>query len=411
MEDTMRVLFLTLKDISQVARDRRSLFFLILMPIAFTLFMGFAYRSGSAPADTRLALGWVDADPEGFVTAELRAVVLANPEIRLVEIDPAGLDPALEKVRKGDLAGILVIPPGFTTAAVDGTPAQLELFTDETTASGQALFQMLRVPVTRLMGAVEIAHQSTAGLNSTDEIARLSFTGAFIRAAQAWNDYASAGVKVTLQKSEIPAAGAPFGGNPYNQSSPGILTMFGLFGLVSSANILVQERRDHTLQRMLSTSLTSAQIIAGHLLANFVICFATTLLLLVFGQIALKVNYLAQPLAVLVISVVLCLWIAATGLAISVFAENDSQVVVYALICMFVYSALGGLWFPLDVSGAGFAAVGRVMPTTWVMTGYQNILLRGLGLSSVWLPAAIVLVYAATFFTLAVWRFSRRANQ
>jgi hypothetical protein len=39
------------------------------------------------------------------------------------------------------------------------------------------------------------------------------------------------------------------------------------------------------------------------------------------------------------------------------------------------------------------------------MDGLQNIVLRGQGLASVWLPAAILLAYAGFFFVLAVWQF------
>jgi hypothetical protein len=39
------------------------------------------------------------------------------------------------------------------------------------------------------------------------------------------------------------------------------------------------------------------------------------------------------------------------------------------------------------------------------MDGFQNIILRGLGLSSVLLPVGLLLGYAAGFFGPAVWRF------
>jgi ABC-2 type transport system permease protein len=45
------------------------------------------------------------------------------------------------------------------------------------------------------------------------------------------------------------------------------------------------------------------------------------------------------------------------------------------------------------------------MPSAWAMTGYQNILIRGLDFSSILLPTGILLAYAAGFFLLAVWRF------
>ncbi len=39
------------------------------------------------------------------------------------------------------------------------------------------------------------------------------------------------------------------------------------------------------------------------------------------------------------------------------------------------------------------------------MDGFQNVVLRGQGVSAVLLPAGAVLAYAAAFFGLAVWRF------
>jgi hypothetical protein len=37
--------------------------------------------------------------------------------------------------------------------------------------------------------------------------------------------------------------------------------------------------------------------------------------------------------------------------------------------------------------------------------GIQNVIVRGLGLESVWLPVGIMLLYALVFFALAVCRF------
>ena len=72
---------------------------------------------------------------------------------------------------------------------------------------------------------------------------------------------------------------------------------------------------------------------------------------------------------------------------------------------MFVFAAMGGAWFPLEVAGKTFAAIGHLMPTAWAMDGFQNILLRGLAFQSVLLPAGILFVYAAAFLGLAIWRF------
>jgi hypothetical protein len=39
------------------------------------------------------------------------------------------------------------------------------------------------------------------------------------------------------------------------------------------------------------------------------------------------------------------------------------------------------------------------------MTGFQNIVVRGLDFNSILLPAVILFAYAVAFFGLAVWRF------
>jgi ABC-2 type transport system permease protein len=178
-------------------------------------------------------------------------------------------------------------------------------------------------------------------------------------------------------------------------------------GLVSSGQILVQERKSHTLQRMMSTSMHSWEIIAGHVLAMFIIVFMQTLLLVAFGQLVLGVDYVSSPLGTLLVSVALGLWIAAMGLLIGTVVRDDSQVILFALMAMFILSALGGTWFPLEATSGAFAAIGKAMPSAWAMNGYQNILIRGQGIESALLPAGMLLAYSLLFFVLAIWRFRK----
>ena len=95
------------------------------------------------------------------------------------------------------------------------------------------------------------------------------------------------------------------------------------------------------------------------------------------------------------------------GLLIGIVAKGDDQVILFSMLAMFVFSALGGAWFPIEASGGWFAIVSKLMPSAWAMTGFQNILIRGLGLESIWLPAGVLCAYAIGFFLLAVWRFGK----
>jgi ABC-2 type transport system permease protein len=307
-------------------------------------------------------------------------------------------------VRKGEVAGVLVVPVGYSEQVSAEKEVQLTLIADLNSAQGQSLFQSLRTPVTQLMSSVEIARLSAEKVGKPNDASELNET--FVAASQAWSEADSAAL-VNVEMAVAEEAGQWYGDNPYNQASPGILVQFAIFGLVTSGQILVQERKTRTLQRMISTSMRAWEIVAGHVLAMFVVVFMQEALLVIFGQFALGVDYAREPLGTLFVSIALGLWIAAMGLLIGVLVKEDSQVILFALMAMFIFSAMGGTWFPLEATGGAFAAIGKMMPSAWAMNGYQNILIRGLGLESAWLPALVLLAYALGFFGLAVWRFRR----
>jgi ABC-2 type transport system permease protein len=198
-----------------------------------------------------------------------------------------------------------------------------------------------------------------------------------------------------------------FGDNPYNQASPGILVQFAIMGLATSAQILVQERKSRTLQRLMVTAMKPWEIVVGHILAMFVIVFLQIAMLVIFGQLVLDVNYMREPMGTLLILVALGMWVSSMSLLIGLLAKGDNQVILYSMVAMFIFSGLGGAWFQLETTGGVIAMIGRLLPSAWAMTGLQNILIRGLGLASIWQPVGILTGYAIGFFILAVWQFRK----
>lgn len=399
----MRIFDLALKDLSQMFRDKRSLLFLVVMPIVFTFFMGFAYGNGNGDknADHRIPLAVVNPEPDAVLNKMLLERLDLSEDIRVESMSESD---AITALRKGEVAGVLVIPQGFSEQAKVGKGTQLKLIADSTSANGQSLYQLLRVPISQLMSAVEVSRETVDIVHPADTSAEQS--AAFELAWSKWD----VNSRLPLVKTELAVENKKAdwtGGNPYNQSSPGILVQFAIFGLVTSAQILVQEKKSRTLQRLITTAMKPWEIVAGHMLAMFTITFLQTVMLIVFGQWVLKVDYLREPLGVLLVSVTLGLWVSSMGLLIGVVAKEEQQVILYAMIAMFLFSALGGTWFPLETTGGAFATIGKLMPSAWAMNGLQNILIRGLGLESVWPPATILLAYALGFFCLAVWRFRK----
>jgi ABC-2 type transport system permease protein len=310
----------------------------------------------------------------------------------------------MDALHRGEVAGVLVIPAAFSAQTWDGQDVQMELIADATSAGGQSLYQLLRRPISQLMSAVEISRETAEIMRAADPAAEQN--AAFELAWGKWD----VNSRLSLVRVEQAVGGKSedwMSANPYNQSSPGILVQFAIFGMVTSAQILVQERKSRTLQRLITTAMKTWEMIAGHMLAMFVVVFLQTVMLVLFGQWLLRVDYLREPLAIFVVAVALSLWVSSMGLLIGVIAKAEDQVILYSMIAMFLFSALGGTWFPLEVTGGAFAAIGKLTPSAWAMNGFQNILVRGLALESITMPAIVLMVYAALFFGLALWRFRK----
>jgi ABC-2 type transport system permease protein len=396
----MKLLDIALKDLKQIFRDKNSALFLVVMPIVFTLFMGYAYRSGDNGNQTgsKIPLAWVEPETKTILGNLLLTRLEDSGNFEIQSMD---LDTAQDRLQKGKVDGILLVPADFDLLVQDDQNPQFTLVTSTDNNKGQALYQILRTPLTQLMSAAEIG-RINAELQADD--AEFQPAVAF-----AWEKWAANNTSdlILMEKAVVIEEESWFGDNPYNQASPGIIVQFAIIGLITSAQILVEERKTRTLHRQMTTAMHTWEIISGHLLAMFALVFMQTMLMILFGQLVLHVNYLRVPLGILLLSIALGLWIASMGLLIGVLAKSDNQVVLFSMLAMFILSALGGTWFPIDVAGSTFNSISQIFPSTWAMIGLQNILMRGLDLSSLWRPIIILLVYALGFFLLGIWRFRK----
>jgi ABC-2 type transport system permease protein len=411
----MRALDLAAKDLNELVRDWKSALFLVALPVVFTLMFGFAFGGfGGGESDPRIPIGILDQDG-GQISARLLEGFQASTVVRPVVVKQRDADRLDKQVRDAEMAAAVIIPAGYGKALVEGALLRLAVIAGADSA-GQTAASEIQLAVTRLAGSIEAARLvaqaiedqagrspgATGGL--ADEASRQQFlTEATDRALAAWQE-PPLGVEVrqsgadTEEEPSIMQSG-------FSHTSPSMMVQFAIAGLIGSASILVQERKTRSLRRLLTTPIARAEIVLGHYLAMVVLILAQLVILVAFGQLVLRVPYLRVPLATLLVMVTTALWTAALGLLIGTLARTDDQVILFSLIPMFVLAGMGGAWVPLEFTGKTFQAIGHVLPTAWAMDGFENIVIRGLGLDSVLVPAGVMLAYAVVLFGLAAWRF------
>ena len=152
------------KDLLQIIRDRKTLFFLVLMPLIFTVFLGFLMPGGSglpsAPVDSRLPLGVLNQDPGSVLSATLLQELQALNAVRLVDLGNLVEDQARQQVQQGTLAGLLEIPSGFSEQAFAGQAVPPALVTDSGSINSQGVESAVNAVVMRLNSMLETASLS-----------------------------------------------------------------------------------------------------------------------------------------------------------------------------------------------------------------------------------------------------------
>ena len=387
------------KDLKQLTRDFKSFLFLLIMPIAFTFLFGLAFKGTyEADKDNRISVGYLNKDSQSVISQDLMKLLSDSAVIKMVEgQDQSTLMKQLEKEKVG---AVLIIPAGYGDAMLSATPSKVTIYVDTNTTNGLAAQTELGTQVNRMLSAIHTA-QTIAPDGDKDFETVLS---------DALNEWKNPPVQLVMRQT------APKNANEkvltgqqssYSHSSPAMMLQFAVAGLLTCAQIIILERKSRCLQRMMTTATKRVQILLGHYFAIVTILLLQFAILILFGDLVLKLDYHTQLAATIILSLASALCIAALGLLIGVIAKGEEQGISFSLIAMFILSAFGGAWVPLEVTGKTFQTIGHITPLAWSMDGFNNILVRGLGVQSILLPVAALMGYAILFFALAALKFRR----
>jgi ABC-2 type transport system permease protein len=128
-------------------------------------------------------------------------------------------------------------------------------------------------------------------------------------------------------------------------------------------------------------------------------------ILIGFGALVMKINWLHAPLALLLVMLTSALAAAALGPMLGTFVKTEGQANGLSILIGMVMALLGGCWYPIELFPPLMRMAAKALPTYWAMTGFLNIAVRGQELSGVLFESAVLLGFALVFFVIGVWRF------
>ncbi|NLE10350.1 MAG: ABC transporter permease, partial [Actinobacteria bacterium] len=360
------------------------------------VFLGFIIP-GADDEESALPLAITDLDRSPAAT-QLIERLDATPLLEVEAMDAVEIDAAVQdqKVTAG-----LIIPAGYGEALETGRPAVLSFVRLQTSSGAQSVWQAIEAVLSEsnavALAAEAAAAQVAAATGSVVDDGLVESARSLVQV-----ELATPAVVVTTASGGTSIA-AQSGG--FEQSSKGSIVYWVFFGVMSVGGTMVLERQRGLLRRMNIAGVRAREIIGGKMITMCIVTFLQQLLLVVVGHFAFGIDYFNSPAALLLVMVSLSLLAAAFGLLIASVFRTENAFVATNVITALLLGALGGAWFPLEITSAGFAKVAHILPSAWLMDSLHGITLKDWGIVDVLGPMGIVWIWIVVLFAMALWRY------
>ncbi len=382
------------------------LIFQLVMPLVFTAMSGVA-SSGFGPGDEEFA-GWpvaVALQDEG----DLGTVFLAR-----LEADPAlavqlkTQEEGIAAVEEEAVVAALTIPANFSQALSAGNEVALDFTMNAgQVVEAQPVEQAVLAALGQMQASLAAAQRSTnvaasLGLFETGVNQEDYFDESVTRANAAWQQppitvVTQPETRIESAENQIP--------NGINQSSPGMMVMFAMFTMLGGAITLIQERQEGTLSRLLIMPVRKIAVLTGKLSGVFVTGVLQIIILIVAGVFLFSVPWGQSPLALALLILAFAFAITSLGMLMAALTRTPAQANSLNTVIVLAMASLGGAWWPLEIVPSWMQTLGRLFPTSWAMTGFHDIITRGLGVTAVLPEVAVLLAYGVIFLAIGTWRF------
>jgi ABC-2 type transport system permease protein len=121
--------------------------------------------------------------------------------------------------------------------------------------------------------------------------------------------------------------------------------------------------------------------------------------------VVLRLNWGSSPAGLALMLVTFGLAATALGTTLGTFIRTEGQASGLSIMLGMTLALLGGCWYPSEFFPEIARSAARLLPTTWAMQGLTDLVIRGQDLAAVLPEAAVLLGFAAVFFTAGVARF------
>ncbi len=377
------ILFIAWNDAKFQLRQGSTLVWIFVMPPIFFYFIGtvtggFAGTMGGGPA-TPIA---VVAESPGFLEDQISLRLREN------EFEPDWV--TRNVITDGEEAPVrtLSFAPNLSDEISAGNAIVVSFETKASALSRN--FEIIRIQRSLYTALADIV-VADANNDRTLSAADLIALNAQPRIWQL--DVSSAG-----ERQEIPSG--------FEQAIPGILVMFTLLVLLTSGgSMLVIERNQGLLRRLASTPISRREVVSGKWGGRMLLAAIQVSVALGIGTWLFQMDWGPDLAMIIIILVAWAGFCASAGLLVGSIARTEGQAAGLGVLLANALAALGGCWWPIEITPAWMQMLQKFIPTGWTMDALHKLISFQSGAASALPQLAIIVTATLVVATLAVNRF------
>jgi ABC-2 type transport system permease protein len=193
---------------------------------------------------------------------------------------------------------------------------------------------------------------------------------------------------------------------------PGLIAviMSVIIGLLTSLTIAREWDRG-TMEQLISTPVKPVELVMGKLVPYFVIGFADTVLAVLMSTMLFDVPLRGSVLLLLILSSIFLFGGLSLGILISIVGRNQTAATQMAMLSSFLPAyLLSGFIFSISNMPGFLQIITYVVPARYFVTILKGIFLKGFSLQFLIWETALLTIYGAAIFLLAVKKFKKRID-
>lgn len=418
-----QLIALTIKDLKVLFKDTGGIATLFLMPAMFIFVMSNALAGTFTRSDKLIDVLVVNEDRGAVGATLVQDLKSAGGFSVETEWENAPLTRAYaEKLIADETRSIaIVIPAGFSAqiqqqlGAANPTAAQIDLIVDPATSE-----QVLGPVKSAVAGmAQQAAMSSLMPLGIDAMLTAIDRSGGKVPASMraqlegglTQNNALGGGNLVELKQTQPAGMKVEQFPNTVQQNVPG-WTLFGVFFISQLvATSILEEKKIGSFRRLLAAPMSRATLLLGKLLPHLIINLIQIALMFAVGVFLLPLTGLPRldlgqhPEALILVSVCASLAASGLGLLLAAIGKTAEQIGGLSSLLVVTLAAVGGVMVPRFVMPQFMQSLSLISPHAWALSAYQDILVRGYGIAQILPACGALLLFAAAFFGVAVWKF------